>query len=296
MCIDCNERLTRRAFLTSATATLAGVTLAADAAGQQPAIQNALDDTHIIQGAITFQSGADTIKGYLARPKRGGRFSPVVISHGNPGISEDIRNVAAQVAQAGFVGLAVDWGERAPMPAAQQDRDEWVRHVTSYTFVKLQMQDLQAGIDHLYAQPFIKRKGAAVIGFCGGGRLALLFSIQSKAIKAIVSFYGPVIYHMNQHKTDPVPDVLQVVKQIKVPVQGHYGLLDTVAPAADAKLFEKAMRAQKTPVEMYYYEAAGHRFYNHTVPQGSDPGFDYNAEAAGLARLRMVRFLTRRLA
>lgn len=296
MCIDCDERLTRRAFLTSATATLAGVTLAADAAGQQPAISNALDDTHIIQSAITFQSGADTIKGYLARPKRGGRSSPVVISHGNPGISDDIRNVAAQVAQAGFVGLAVDWGERAPQPAAQQDRDAWVSHITSYTFVKLQMQDLQAGIDHLYAQPFVKRKGAAVIGFCGGGRLALLFAIQPKAVKAIVSFYGPVVYHVNQHKTDPVPDVLQVVKQIKVPVQGHYGLLDTVAPAADAKLFEKAMRAQKTPVEMYYYEAAGHRFYNYTVPQGSDPGFDYNAEAAALAHSRMVRFLTRRLA
>ncbi|HEV8488104.1 MAG TPA: dienelactone hydrolase family protein, partial [Blastocatellia bacterium] len=168
MCIDCNERLTRRAFLTSATATLAGVSLAADGAGEQPAIQNALDDKNIIQGAITFQSGADTIKGYLARPKRVGRFSAVVISHGNPGISDDIKNVAAQVAQAGFAGLAVDWGERAPMPVSQQDRDEWVRHVTSYTFVKLQMQDLQAGIDHLYAQSFIKRKGAAVIGFCGG--------------------------------------------------------------------------------------------------------------------------------
>ena len=102
-------------------------------------------------------------------------------------------------------------------------------------------------------------------------------------LKAIVSFFGPVIYRVNQHKTDPVPDVLDVVKQIKVPVQGHYGLLDTVAPAADAMLFEKAMRAQKTQVEMYYmyyYKAAGHRFYNLTVPQGSDPGFDYNAEAA----------------
>jgi len=295
MCIDCDERLTRRAFLTSATATLAGVTLAADAPGQQPAIQNALDDKNIIHGAITFRSGADTIKGYLARPKRGGRFSAVVISHGNPGITDDIRNVAAQVAQAGFVGLAVDWGERAPQPAAQQNRDAWVSHITSYTFVKLQMQDLQAGIDHLYAQPFVKRKGVAVIGFCAGGRLALLFSIQSKAVKAIVSFYGPVVYHVNQHKTDPVPDVLQVVKQIKVPVQGHYGLLDTVAPAADAKLFEKAMRAQKTPVEMYYYEAAGHRFYNYTVPQGSDPGFDYNAEAAALAWAKVIEWFGRHL-
>jgi carboxymethylenebutenolidase len=107
VCIDCDERLTRRAFLTGGTATLASVTLATDAAGRQPAVQNALDDKNIIQGAITFKSGADTIEGYLARPKKAGRFSAVIISHGNPGITEDIKNVAAQVAQGDFVGLSI---------------------------------------------------------------------------------------------------------------------------------------------------------------------------------------------
>jgi dienelactone hydrolase len=70
-------------------------------------------------------------------------------------------------------------------------------------------------------------------------------------------------------------------------------MLDEVALAADAKLFEKAMREQKTPVEMYYYEKAGHSFCNFNRPQGSDPGYDYVPEAANLAHSRMVEFLKR---
>lgn len=78
-------------------------------------------------------------------------------------------------------------------------------------------------------------------------------------------------------------------------MQGHYGLLDKVAFAEDAKLFETKMRAQKIPVEMFYYEGAGHSFCNFLRPQGSDPGFDYNPEAAALAHSRMIQFLKNNL-
>jgi carboxymethylenebutenolidase len=158
------------------------------------------------------------------------------------------------------------------------------------------MQDVQAGIDYLKTQSFVKRNNrVGVAGFCGGGRLGLLFSTRSKDVKAVVSFYGAVDYRARKHKTDPAPNVLDVVKQIDVPVQGHYGMLDEVAPAADAKLFEKAMREQKTTVEMHYYEKAGHSFCNFTRPQGSDPGYDYAPEAAALAHTRMIQFLKRHL-
>src|SRR5882724_7890422 len=117
------------------------------------------------------------------------------------------------------------------MRADQRERDNWVARITSYTFQKLQMQDLQAGINHLREQTFTKRERVGVVGFCGGGRLALLFSTQSADIKAVISFYGPVVYYINNPKTDPVPNVLEIVDRIRVPVQGHYGLLDQVALA-----------------------------------------------------------------
>jgi dienelactone hydrolase len=92
-----------------------------------------------------------------------------------------------------------------------------------------------------------------------------------------------------------VPELVDIVKEIKVPVQGHYGLLDEVALAKDASEFEAALRRQRTPVEMYYYEKAGHSFYNVTRPPGSDPGFDFCPAEAELARQRMTRFLTTHL-
>lgn len=298
MCIECDDdvRIPRRTFLSGATAALAGVVLTSEAAGQQSQFQKVLDDPAIIKETVTYKSGPANIEGYLARPKKAGRYRAVFIAHGNPGVPEDIKYTAAYLAQAGFVSLVYDWGSSAPMPKEEKALAEWRDYIFRYEFVKRQLRDVQAGIDYLKGQSFVKRnKHVGMVGFCGGGRLALLLPTQSQDVKAVVSFYGAVDYRARKHKTDPAPNVLDVVKQIHVPVQGHYGMLDEVAPAADAKLFEKAMRDQKTPVEMYYYEKAGHSFCNFTRPQGSDPGYDYVPEAATLAHTRMVQFLKRHL-
>lgn len=295
MCIDCNEEgITRRSFLTGATTAIAGVAFALKAAAQQSA-QKTLNDPNIILGDVSFQSGITTVKGFLARPKKAGRYRMVLIAHGNPGVPDDIKFTAAELAKAGYVSLVYDWGSREPPPADARERDQWVARITSYTFQKLQMQDLQAGIGYLREQSFTKRERVGVVGFCGGGRLAFLFSTQSADVKAVISLYGSVVYHMNNPKADPVPNVLEIVDRIKVPVQGHYGLLDKVALAEDARQLEKKLRAQKTPVEMYYYEQAGHSFCNFLRPPGSDPGFDYNPEAAALAHQRMIQFLKKQL-
>lgn len=291
MCVECDDnRITRRSFLADATALIAGPAFISKTASQQ----NILTAPNVIQEEVSYKSGADTVKGFLARPKKAGHGNALVIAHGNPGIPSDIQYTAAYSAQAGFVALVYDWGSVMPMPKDEKALAEWRDYIFRYEFVRRQMRDVQAGIDYLKEQPFVKRKErAGMVGFCGGGRLALLLATQSKDVKAVVSFYGAVDYRSRINKTDPVPNVLDVVKRIHVPVQGHYGMLDEVALAADAKLFEKAMREQKTPVEMYYYEKAGHSFCNFNRPQGSDPGYDYVPEAANLAHSRMVEFLKR---
>lgn len=293
MCIECHERrITRRSFVATASAAIGAAALGQELMAQQPAPEElAIGDLRIIQGEISFKSGADTIKGYLARPKNKGQYRAVVIAQGNPGISDDIRNAAAQVAQAGFIGLVYDWGSIAPMPSGQQELAKWQDDIFRYEFAKHQIRNLQSAIEYLKGQHFTKGERISMLGFCGGGRLALLFASQSKEVASVISFYGAALYHDRKHKSDPIPDVMDVVKEIKVPVQGHYGMLDVVAPVADAKLLEQALRAQGTPVEMYYYEGAGHRFYNFTVPPGSDPGYDYNPNAAALAHKRTVAFL-----
>ena len=296
MCVDCDDkRIARRSFLYGATTALAGAMLSSNALGQDSP-RKLIDNTAILKEDVSYKNGSANIQAYLARPSKIGRYPAVVIAHGNPGVPDDIKYTAEYLAQSGFVGLVYDWASSAPAPTDKQELAKWQDYIYTNEFVQRQIEDVKSGIVYLKEQPFVKRrKQVAMVGFCAGGRLALLLAAQSKAVEAVVSFYGPVDYRGRKHKTDPAPDVLEVVNKIRVPVQGHYGLRDEVALAVDAKSFEKYMREQKTPAEMYYYQNAGHSFCNFLRPAGSDPGYDYVPDAANLAHIRMVQFLKRYL-
>jgi carboxymethylenebutenolidase len=306
MCVtdDCNNQGTksngqsdiveRRTFLTAATAAIVGVTLASEqfAQPQQQPPTNALNDTNVIQGMVSFKSGADTIQGYLARPRKAGRFRAVVVLHGSLHLPEDHRYTAAQLAQGGFVSLAIKRFSRTPdLTMAELNRsDREDRRYLSNTFVQQELQDAQAAIDYLKSLSYVKRKGVGMVGFCGGGCQSVLLSTQSKDISVVVAYYAPpVLLEQYQAPNDRRPDLMDVVRQIKVPIQGHYGTADAAVPVADVRKFEQALRKQKTPVEFFYYEGANHAFCDYTRRS-------YNAEAAALAKRRMMEFLKRQLA
>ncbi len=63
---------------------------------------------------VSFKSGPDIIQGYLARPRKAGRFPAVVVLHGNLHLPEDHRYTAAQLAEVGLVGLAIKRFSRTP--------------------------------------------------------------------------------------------------------------------------------------------------------------------------------------
>lgn len=291
MCLECDE-ITRRSFLISTAAAVTGVGLGANAVAQESLKMNALDDPKLTYADVSFKNGADTIKGHLVRPKTKRRHRAIIILHGDPGLPAWVRNTAARLAQVGYVGLVIDLGSRneAPPPREIDPREFYLGN----TFDKRVSQDVIASIEYLKQQSFVKSDGVGMVGFCFGGRRALMLPTESKDVKAGVSFYGPVRERGYRSKSDPRPDVMEIANQIKVPVQGHYGTLDTVAQVADAKEFENKLKAQGAPVEMFYYEGAGHGFYGNTW-QEQTPEFGYNAEAAELAHKRMVEFLLRKL-
>src|SRR5205085_1570717 len=186
-------------------------------------------------------------------------YRAIVIIQGDPGIPEWVENLSARLAQIGYVGLVIDIGSRK--------EDKPIEFYRGNTFDRRSTQDILAGIEYLKMQPFVKRGGLAMVGFCYGGRKALMLPIKSSDIKASVSFYGPIRDHVFRSKSDPRPEVIEVAKEITVPVQGHYGLLDKVALTADAKEFDRTLKARGTPIEMFYYEGAGHGFYGNTWKQ-----------------------------
>ncbi|HEY5884919.1 MAG TPA: dienelactone hydrolase family protein [Pyrinomonadaceae bacterium] len=296
---DCNNKgnhgngVERRTFLTGATAAVVGVTLASEgfAQTQQQPPTNALNDTNTIQGMVSFKSGADVIQGYLARPRKAGQLRAVVVLHGSLHLPEDHRYTAAQLAQGGFVSLAIKRFSRTPELTMEEliRSDRGDRRYLSNTSNQIELQDAQAAINYLKSLSYVKRKGVGLVGFCGGGCQSVLLSTQSKDVSAVVAFYAPpVLLEQYQHPNDRRPDLMEVVGQISVPIQGHYGTADAAVPVEDVRRFEQALRKQKTPVEFYYYDGANHAFCDYTRRS-------YNAEAARLAKGRMLEFLKRQL-
>ncbi|HEX6188856.1 MAG TPA: dienelactone hydrolase family protein [Pyrinomonadaceae bacterium] len=275
MCIedDCPEDFsTRRSFLTGATATLASFALlsAAEADAQtQNAPTRVLDDPSIQHGRVVFKhNGVETIDGYLARPKADGVYPSVLVIAGNRITEEYIPNTCAALAVAGFVGLAPNIFHILPDTA--RTLAEMRAAGANHTDLDV-LQDLDIGADYLRQQSFVKPDTMGVLGFCYGGKIAMLYGARSRQIDAVVPFH-------------PGVTKASEVKRLKVPVQIHHGTADQAVALAESERLVKELKSQQTPVELFTYEGAGHGFLAYTRPA-------YNAEAGKLAWRRAVLFL-----
>jgi carboxymethylenebutenolidase len=289
----------RRTFLGGAFRALAASALAAKVFGRQqpqpppkpaePLEPLALSDASVVQGDFTFRSGDASMNAYLARPKAAGRRRAVVIFSPNPGVTDDLRNTAAQLAQAGFVALGFDPYSRDAPLTANRARERF-EHYGSRAFDEQTRRDMDAGLEYLRRQPFFRRGPFGATGFCGGARQALVYAATKAEVGAVVAFYSPVVLGPPyQAPRGPFKlDVMDVLDRIRVPVQYHYGTADPVINAAEVDRLERDLKAQGTPAEFFRYEGAAHAFYDHTRPR-------FHPAAARLAHARMIQFLQRHL-
>ena len=275
MCIDdCPDDVSgRRSFLAGATATLAGLALTnvADKAGAQT--QNAptrvLDDPSIQHGRVVFKhNGIETIDGYLARPKADGVYPSVLVIAGNRIIEEYIPNTCAALALGGFVGLAPNIFHI--LPDSARTIAEMRAAGANHTDLDV-LEDVDVAADYLRQQSFVKSESMGVLGFCYGGRMAMLYGNRARQIDAVVPFHPGVT------KASEVP-------RLKMPVQIHHGTADKSVDLSETQRLVKELKSQKTPVELFTYEGAGHGFLAYTRPT-------YNAEAGKLAWSRVLPFL-----
>ncbi|KAH3828623.1 protein usf-like [Dreissena polymorpha] len=128
---------------------------------------------------------------------------------------------------------------------------------------------------------FLMGKGCrkvGVTGYCMGGALSIAAAALVGELSAAAPFYGT-----------PKEELCDV-KTINIPLQAHFGELDTIAGFSapeDARAFEAAM-AGKNNFEFFMYPT-GHGFTN---PNNKE---NYNKECADLALSRTVDFMKKHL-
>lgn len=269
---DCSDSPDRRSFLVGATVSVATMALrkvgSAGAQTKSPETR-VLDDPSVQHGKVMFtHNGVETIDGYLARPKAAGTYPAVLVIAGNRITEEYIPNTCAALALAGFAGLAPNIFHT--LPEAARTPEESRKALANHTDFDV-MEDIDAAADHLRRQPFVKTGGMGVLGFCYGGRMAMLYGARSRQIDAVVAFH-------------PGITGAEEVKRLTSPVQIHHGTADQSVSITESEKLVKILQAQHTTVEFFSYPEANHGFLAYTRPT-------YKPDAARLAWSRATQFL-----
>ncbi len=270
---DCNgDGLDRRSFLIGATVGLAGIAASqgqgVNAQTKQPETR-VLDDPGYQYGKVIFKhNGVDTIDGYLARPKAEGVYPAVIVIAGNVITEEYIPNTCAALALGGFVGLAPNIFHT--LPESAKTPEERLKALANHTDDDA-LLDIQAGVDYLRTQTFVKKGGIGSLGFCYGGRLAMLHGARSREVDAVVPYH-------------PAAVTAEEIARLRSRVQIHSGTADRAVPVSRLRELEKIFKDQSTPSEFHFYEGADHGFLAYTRPQ-------YNPDAARLSWTRTIQFL-----
>ena len=186
------------------------------------------------------------------------------------GVNRHIRSIVDSYAKDGFFAVAPALFDRVErgveLSYEGEDGKKGMALLQKMDIVKA-LADVDAAL--AFARKETGKK-VGVIGYCFGGLLAWLSATRLHP-DAIVGYYAGRIGNF-------------AAETPKVPVQLHFGKLDTHIPVEQVE----AVGAAHPEVEIYWYEGAGHGF-------NCDMRASYTPQAAALARGRALAFLKKHL-
>lgn len=208
----------------------------------------------------------ETFDGYLTGPAAGAKVPGILLITAVFGVDHEMRELADAWAADGFVVSVPDiFWRQVPGPTA----DVGVALDRYRKFDRAQgMRDIEDLVADLRARPQCNGK-VAILGFCFGGRYALLGAARL-GVDAAASFHGA---NMGEH--------LDEADRVRCPVSFHFGEDDPIAPMAEVNAIQRAF-AGHAGAEVVVHPGAGHNF---AMPY--KPG--YHAGVAKESRERVLR-------
>jgi carboxymethylenebutenolidase len=206
---------------------------------------------------------------YVAKPS-GETLAGLVVIQEIFGVNQHIRSVTDGYAKDGFLAVApalFDRVERGVELFYEGEDAKKGMALLQKTDITKSLADVDAAL--AFARKETGKK-IGVIGYCFGGLLAWLGATRLHP-DAAVGYYAGRIGNF-------------ATETPKVPVQLHFGKLDTHIPAEQVD----AVHTAHPEVEIHWYEGAGHGF-------NCDMRTSYNPQAAALARGRALAFLKKHL-
>jgi carboxymethylenebutenolidase len=225
---------------------------------------------------VTIPTPHGQMPAWLAGPASTVPVPGVVVLHDVFGMSQDHRNQANWLAEAGFLAVAPDLYYKG-------NRFTCVRTVIREMIARSgpAFDDVEAARGWLLAQPGCNGK-VGTIGFCMGGGFALLLASGHGFSASSVNYGGPL--------PADVDDFLQTACPLVVSYGGQ-----AKWEAGVAHILEQKLARALVPHDVMEYPDAGHSFMNKHRGYGvfkvlRFKAVGYNEEAAKDARRRIAAF------
>ena len=232
------------AFLTLASPVAAAI---------KSRVVNYTQDGAQLQGYIAWD---DAVKG-----KRPG----VLVVHEWWGHNDHARRAADRLAQAGYVGFALDMYGKGKLAAHPKDAEAFVNEVTKDPAVL--GGRFNAALALLKKDPRVDVTRLGAIGYCFGGSVVLGMMGSGADFRAVGTFHAALEYAS--------PDSGKVKTKVLV----QTGADDPMIPAEAVAAFEQKMAAAGVSARVISYPGAKHGFTNPGADKFGMPALAYHAEA-----------------
>jgi carboxymethylenebutenolidase len=188
------------------------------------------------------------VQSFVVYPEVKGKATAVVVIHEIFGLTDWVRCVADELAEAGYIAIAPDLlSGMGPKGGGTSDfTPDAVRKAIMELRPDQVTADLNAATDYVAKLPACNGK-VAVCGFCWGGGQAFRYATNNKDIKASFVFYGPA------------PKDAADMERIHCAVYGFYGEMDNRINAGIPATKEEMKKLDKA-YDPVIYDGAGHGF------------------------------------
>lgn len=204
-------------------------------------------------------------RAFVAFPEKPAGAPGVVVIHEIFGLTEWVRGVTDQLAEAGYVAIAPDFLSRVDVKPGGDE----ARAAIGQLPPEQVMADVGAAVRHLRTLPGCNGK-VAVAGFCWGGAQTFRYASEKSDFDAAFVFYG---------------NAPEDVSRVEVPVHGFYAQND----ARINDTLESTVAAMQGKVyRPLLYAASGHGFMRAGEAPDATPG---NALARKMAWERWLEVL-----
>ncbi len=196
-------------------------------------------------------------RGYYAVPAGDGPFPAVLVYQEAFGVNDYVQSEVRRLAEHGYAALAPDLFRGDVYGYGETDRPAMYARLQALTDEGL-LADVRAAAAFLDGRPEVARRAYGAVGFCMGGRLAVLSAIAlGEKIAAAASFYGGGIAPEQPRFFAPLRERLAEVQGALLLV---YGADDEgIAPSEHARIAE-TLSAHKKRYTLSVHPGAPHGF------------------------------------